>query len=86
MVIQLMEGMVFLFLGFKPPKQIYCVHLSAEIMSLDRLSGAAAAVNETLDSHLLCCRPNPAPVQTQMVTWPPQRWRCSFHVTQTLES
>ena len=29
------------------------VHLSAEIMSLDRLTGAAAAVNETLDSgHL----------------------------------
>ena len=65
---------------------VHTVHLSAEIMSLDRLSGAAAAVNETLDSHLLCCRPNPAPVQTQMVTWPPQRWRCSFHVTQTLES
>ena len=45
--------MVFLFLGFKPPKQIYCVHLSAEIMSSDRLTGAAAAVNETPDSgHL----------------------------------
>ena len=47
------KGMVFLFLGFKPPKQIYCVHLSAEIMSPDRLTGAAAAVNETPDSgHL----------------------------------